>query len=263
VDTGLEYPEVREFVKTIDNVIWLRPKMTFRQVLDRYGYPVISKDQACAISRFRNTNSMIQKFRRIRGWPNGKKGCVSAKWRYMLRAPFGISDACCDIMKKEPMKRFVRETGRHPFVGAMASESKARLDWWGKYGCNAFDLKDPISRPLSHWTEQDILQYLREHYLSIPDVYGKREADGTVVFQRQDEGGNWKLQGCDRTGCMYCGFGLHMEKGENRFDRMAWTHPRQYAYCMDKLGMREVLEYIQNGDKQAPDSQHLTTQSSI
>ena len=26
-DTGLEYPEIREFVKTFDNVIWLKPKM--------------------------------------------------------------------------------------------------------------------------------------------------------------------------------------------------------------------------------------------
>lgn len=26
--------------------------------------------------------------------------------------------------------------------------------------------------------------------------------------------------------------------------RMKVTHPKQYAYCMDKLGLREVLEYI-------------------
>ena len=31
VDTGLEYPEIREFVKTIDNVVWLRPKMNFKK----------------------------------------------------------------------------------------------------------------------------------------------------------------------------------------------------------------------------------------
>ena len=43
-DTGLEYPEIREFVKTFDNVEWLKPKMTFRQVIDKYGYPFISKE---------------------------------------------------------------------------------------------------------------------------------------------------------------------------------------------------------------------------
>ena len=43
-DTGLEYPEIREFVKTFDNVVWLKPKMTFRKVIEKYGYPFISKE---------------------------------------------------------------------------------------------------------------------------------------------------------------------------------------------------------------------------
>ena len=44
VDTGLEYPEIREFVKSFDNVDWLKPKMNFRQVIEKYGYPFISKE---------------------------------------------------------------------------------------------------------------------------------------------------------------------------------------------------------------------------
>lgn len=42
-DTGLEYPEIREYVKTFDNVVWLKPKLTFKQVIEKYGYPFISK----------------------------------------------------------------------------------------------------------------------------------------------------------------------------------------------------------------------------
>lgn len=44
VDTGLEYPEIRLFVKTVSNVDWIRPKLTFRQVIEKYGYPFISKE---------------------------------------------------------------------------------------------------------------------------------------------------------------------------------------------------------------------------
>ena len=44
VDTGLEYPEIREFVKGYDNVDWLKPKMNFKQVIEKYGYPFISKE---------------------------------------------------------------------------------------------------------------------------------------------------------------------------------------------------------------------------
>lgn len=46
VDTGLEYPEIRQFVKTWDNVEWVKPKMTFKQVIEKYGYPFISKEVA-------------------------------------------------------------------------------------------------------------------------------------------------------------------------------------------------------------------------
>ena len=44
VDTGLEYPEIRQFVKTFDNVDWIKPKMNFKQVIEKYGYPFISKE---------------------------------------------------------------------------------------------------------------------------------------------------------------------------------------------------------------------------
>lgn len=44
VDTGLEYPEIRDFVRGFENVVWLKPKMNFKQVIEKYGYPFISKE---------------------------------------------------------------------------------------------------------------------------------------------------------------------------------------------------------------------------
>ena len=65
VDTGLEYPEVRKFVKTFDNVTWLYPikydkakreyvRTNFREVIDEYGYPVISKEVSECIGQARD-----------------------------------------------------------------------------------------------------------------------------------------------------------------------------------------------------------------
>lgn len=45
-DTGLEYPEIRDFVKQQENIIWIKPKMNFKQVIEKYGYPIISKEQS-------------------------------------------------------------------------------------------------------------------------------------------------------------------------------------------------------------------------
>ena len=53
IDTGLEYPEVRQFVKETENTIIIRPKKTFKQVLNEYGYPVISKEVAMFIEENR------------------------------------------------------------------------------------------------------------------------------------------------------------------------------------------------------------------
>lgn len=53
VDTGLEYPEIREFVSNFDNVDWMRPDINFREVINTYGYPFVSKEAAEVVMRSR------------------------------------------------------------------------------------------------------------------------------------------------------------------------------------------------------------------
>ena len=233
VNTGLEYPEVRIFALKQPNVIRLDPKMKFYEVIEKYGYPVVSKEQAKYIYEYRNTKSEKLKTTRFYGnkWGRGK---VSEKWKFLLDAPFKISDKCCDVMKKSPVKKYERKTGRKPIVGTMAIESANRTTAWLQHGCNAFDSKRPISQPMMFWTEQDVLQYIVENNLEIAPVYG----------QIENHDGKFVLTGCQRTGCMFCAFGCHLEGSPTRFERMAHTHPKQYDYCINKLGMGEVLDYI-------------------
>jgi len=49
VDTGLEYPEIREFVKRDPRAVFLKPKLTFKQVIEKYGYPFISKETSACV----------------------------------------------------------------------------------------------------------------------------------------------------------------------------------------------------------------------
>lgn len=93
VDTGLEYPEIRNFVKTIDNVTWLKHKKTFKEVLDVYGYPVISKENAQKINEIQTTKSEKLRMKRLNGDEKGN-GKLSKKWKFMLDAPFKISHKC-------------------------------------------------------------------------------------------------------------------------------------------------------------------------
>lgn len=48
-DTGLELPSIRSFVKTHENVDWLKPKLTFGEVVKQYGYPLFGKEISHAI----------------------------------------------------------------------------------------------------------------------------------------------------------------------------------------------------------------------
>lgn len=232
VDTGLEYPEVKEFVRRQDNVTILRPKMSFKQVIGTYGYPVTSKEQANYLDDIRNSTPKMRE-RRLNGDSQGRFK-LSNKWHYLIDAPFKVSHRCCNVMKKDPVKKYEKKTGKVPFIGTMASESSLRTQSYLKTGCNAFDSKRPTSTPIGFWTEQDVLEYIKMFNLEIPSVYGDIvEIDGKL-----------KTTGCDRTGCVWCLFGISQEKGENRLLRLEKTHPQLHSYCIDKLGMKEVCEYM-------------------
>ena len=106
-------------------------------------------------------------------------------------------------------------------MGTMACESKRREGAFLQTGCNAYDTKDA-------------LQYLRMTGIPYASIYGN------IV----EHGGKLVTTGAQRTGCMFCMFGLHLEKQPNRFQRMALTHPEQHDFCVNTLGCGRVLDYI-------------------
>lgn len=243
VDTGLEYPEVREFALSQDNVVRLKPEMNFRKVIETYGYPIISKEVAQKIYEYRKNPNGYAKARfddnseHIKKY--GKRYSMS-KWTWLRDSNIPISHMCCNVMKKKPVKKYEKETGRTPIIATMACESQNRKTAWLKNGCNAYESKRPTSQPMSFWTEQDVLQYIKENNLPYASVYGD------II---EDEKGKLKTTGCDRTGCVFCAFGCHLEKEPNRFQRLKQTHPNLWEYCMKDwenggLGMKNVLDYI-------------------
>ena len=243
VDTGLEYPEIREFVKKHNNVIWLKPEMNFRKVIEKYGYPIISKEISRDVSVAKRCPSGKTAEKFIRGSNYHKKygdRWLLERWNFLIDAPFNVSNRCCNVMKKQPVHKFDKDTGLKPIVATMACESNLRRHEWFRSGCNAFNIKNPSSKPMSFWTEQDVLEYLKHFNIPYASVYGD------ILI---DDKGRYYTTGCDRTGCVFCGFGCHLEKEPNRFQRLKQTHPKLWNYCMKPwedggLGMKEVLEYI-------------------
>ena len=162
------------------------------------------------------------------------------KWLPVVYTPFLISHYCCAKMKKGPMKQYQHENGYMPFIGTLAEESRIRKQGWIRHGCNAFESKNPQSQPLSFWTEQDILAYIVKYNLQIADCYGEIvSVDKQSGFEMPpvdlagNVGCNLKCTGCQRTGCVYCGFGFHLEKkGKTRFQILAELEPKKYEFAL-------------------------------
>lgn len=262
-NTGLEYPEIQAFARKM-GAEFVRPKMSFSEVISTYGYPIISKDTAEAIyyaRRIRNDvkpgaeemeNTGVQPDRSSvrrnlltggngkifeEDFPEEQKSIFSKKkWLPLCRdTRFKISHMCCSVMKKGPLKSYQRRHRVYPYIGTLTEESRMREQAWIKHGCNAFDGTLKTSQPISFWTEQDILKYLYVEGWEIAEVYGDIvgiDQDGSEYEPIPGVDCTLKCTGCSRTGCIFCGFGAHLEKGETRFQRLARTHPKQYEYCM-------------------------------
>ena len=234
-DTGLEFPEIRAFVKSKENVTIIKPDKTFKQVITEKGYPIISKSVSNCVRWARKNiedGKETVRVRQIRGLEKGSK-FNKGKWEFLLEAPFKISDECCNELKKKPFKKWEKENKKYPMMATMASEGGVRKEGYLKTGCNSF--KNGKSQPMGFWTEQDVLEYIVINNLEIASVYGD------IV---KNDKGLWETTGEKRTGCVFCGFGCHLEKEPNRFQRLKQTHPNLYNYCINKLGMGEVLDYI-------------------
>lgn len=285
VNTGLEYPEIQKFVKDIKagkydcfnpNVEIMRPEMRFDEVIKNYGYPVISKEVSQTVFEARRNvenGKYSYRLKQLNGEATDKEGNPSTynipQWKFLLDAPYGISHKCCDVMKKKPAKLYEKETDRRPMIATMASESRLRYTKWMRFGCNAFESNRPTSQPMSFWTEQDVLHYIKKYDVPYCPVYGDirvKPQEGTDegqinmidylgCYEPED---TLETTGCDRTGCIFCMFGCHLEKEPNRFQRLKETHPRQYEYCIgggemvdgkwqpnkEGLGLGKVLDYI-------------------
>ena len=160
------------------------------------------------------------------------------KYLPLVYTPFLISHMCCHKMKKAPLKAYQRQTKSFPILATMAEESRIRKRAWIRHGCNAFESNHPMSQPMSFWTEQDVLAYIVKYEVPLCLVYGDivaLDAEGNQYPPTDILGNpqcNLSCTGCKRTGCVFCGFGFHNEKGKTRFQLLSEIEPRKYEYAL-------------------------------
>lgn len=236
-NTGNEYPDIVRFVRELKNtegynIEIIYPEMKPAEVMGKYGFPLVSKEQSQSIYEVRHTKSeTLRAYRLGIGEAAQRPSVISRKWRFLIDEDFDTTHKCCSILKKAPFRKYERETGLFPILGIMADESALRRsNYIRNGGCNVFAdgnmRKRTESLPLSIWLEGDIWSYIAMRKLKIADIYGK---------------------GAKRTGCMFCGFGCH-HNDDNRLQMCHDLYPKMYekfmGYTNNGVTYRDALRKV-------------------
>ena len=264
-------------------VISIPPGKPKEQILQEYGFPVISKKIAGRIDTLQRPTEKNKTVRHaiITGecgaqghYAKNSHMKLPQKWLELFAgyenetenvnykiAPFKVSNKCCLYMKEQPCDRWAKEHKSRPYLGLMASEGGQREEALTEHGCNYFGKGVIRSAPFAPFLRQDLLQLALDLKAPVPEIYGtiERRPDGTLY-----------TTGAQRTGCSMCGFGVHMETRPHRFDRLRVRNPKEWEFWMyrcctdpetgEKFGWGRVLDYIGGEWENIPDGVDLPGQ---
>lgn len=102
-----------------------------------------------------------------------------------------------------------------------------------------------MSKPMAFWKEQDVLAYKIENNLPIASPYGDVVAAGQTEGQMMFAPcGKLICTKEQRTGCMFCPVGYHLD-GPEKFKRLKEYNPKIHDYCMEELGEKELIEFVE------------------
>lgn len=264
-------------------VISIPPGKPKVQILQEYGFPVISKKIAGRIDTLQRPTEKNKTVRHaiITGecgaqghYAKNSHMKLPQKWLELFAgyenetenvnykiAPFKVSNKCCLYMKEQPCDRWAKEHKSRPYLGLMASEGGQREEALTEHGCNYFGKGVIRSAPFAPFLRQDLLQLALDLKAPVPEIYGtiERRPDGTLYTTE-----------AQRTGCSMCGFGVHMETRPHRFDRLRVRNPKEWEFWMyrcctdpetgEKFGWGRVLDYIGVEWENVPDGIDLPGQ---
>lgn len=180
VNTYMEHHEILQRIKKNCDVV-LIPKLKPMEIKEKYGSPCFSKSQDYfieAIQKGSKAPSILERFYgNSTSWHN-----VSKKAReYVLSGKaHRISPKCCKYLKKEPFRKYEKETGKKAILGVRSSESKMRASQY-----KSCFTKDKKFTPIHDLTDELLEKIIKKYNIEVPDVY----------------------KYVTRTGCMGCPYG--------------------------------------------------------
>lgn len=196
INTCMEHPEIRDRILKNSDVV-LIPKIKPFEIKEKYGIPCFSKMQDDFIDRYQRGSRCKSVLERVYGID--EDGNSWAKFRLNKKAQelllnnklHKISPKCCKYLKKEPARKFEKETGLKAILGIRGNESVLRKS---KYkSCFTKDKKFTPLHDLSDDLEEKIYS---KYKIGIPNIY----------------------KYIKRTGCMGCPYGSYAGDTEKELE---------------------------------------------
>ena len=233
-------PRLRERLVE-ERLVWRSGmRKSFYWCVDQYGWPLLGKNWSKLKAHRINIDTFLR-------FSESSSDDVKLLSYYDVLRQVKISQACCDVLKKEPAERVQAGLGVDLiFKGLMASESRSRATNFLTRGYlfEGAQRGHLQGRPFFHcqpmaiWTDEDVWQDIRRYDVPYAPLY-----DTTFVAH------DGTVQHVKRNGCMFCATDLRYS--DNHLYALRQTHRRAWETVM-RRGLAEQIRRLQRALRSAP-----------
>lgn len=175
VNTYMEHHEILKRMRNNADVI-LIPEIKPFEIKEKYGSPCFSKIQDDFIERYQKGCRTESLMKHINGYVFEGKDKKTYKTLFKLNNKardlllsgklHKVSPKCCTHLKKKPLKRYEKETGRHAILGVRSVEGNLRKSQYK----SCFS-KDGTFHPIYDLTNEMLEAIEHEYKIEVPEIY--------------------------------------------------------------------------------------------